>query len=273
MGGHVSRGGLEDDPEYRPDLFNHEYYIGFGIVVNGMPGLVRINNNTIKNANSRGITSSGHLLPANVQIKHNLIESDMYGSYSFSHQEAGAGIVSCSASVSPGKGFGLEIENNTIKFDKLNHSGIVVLGPTTDLEGSDKLRNGIIRNNRVHLNIGYEGIHIRMCDDFEVESNVISGDAYYGVKILGRKKFGTLDLKALKNSVEDNDMSHLQIRPPDEYSDNHVDGRMFSGSEGKSATGHVWLNDYSKDNVVKVKVNETVIDEGTENEIIRSKKK
>jgi predicted transcriptional regulator len=269
-GGHVSRGGLEEDPEYRPDLFNHEYYIGIGIVVNNMPGIVRIENNIIRNANGRGITSSQHHSSANVQIRRNIIESDVYGSYSFSSDEAGVGIVSYSARSTPGQGFHLEIEDNTIKFDKLNHSGIVVLGPITDLEGSDKLRGGIIRNNHIQLKNGYEGIHVRMCDDFEMERNVISGGAYYGIKISGRNKSGKLDLRALKNTVKDNDMCSLQIRAPDEYGDSHVDGRMFTGSEGegKSATSHVWLNKYSARNTIHVKDDETVIDEGTSNSIV-----
>jgi hypothetical protein len=62
-------------------------------------------------------------------------------------------------------------------------------------------------------------------------------------------------------------MTDLVIKAPDEYSDSHVDGRMFTGSEGKSATAHVWLNSFSKDNVIKVRADETVIDEGEDNQI------
>jgi hypothetical protein len=57
------------------------------------------------------------------------------------------------------------------------------------------------------------------------------------------------------------------MKEPDEYSDDHFDGRMFTGSEGKSATAHVWLNAFSKDNVIKVRTDETVIDEGEGNKI------
>ena len=229
------------------------------------------NNNIIRNANGRGITSSQHHLSANVQIKHNIIESDVYGSYSFSSDEACAGIVSYSAKSIPGQGFHLEIEDNTIKLDKVNYSGIIVLGPTTDLEASDKLRGGIIRNNRIELKNGYEGIHLRMCDDFEVESNVISGGAYYGIKISGRKKSGKLDLRALNNTVKDNNMVDLQIRAPDEYSDNHVDGRMFTGSEDGAKTAHIWLTKYSSRNKIQIKKTETFIDEGIDNEVILTK--
>jgi hypothetical protein len=60
-------------------------------------------------------------------------------------------------------------------------------------------------------------------------------------------------------------MKDLVIKAPDMYSDNHVDGRMFTGSVGKSTTGHVWLNEYSGMNVVKIQADETVIDEGAGN--------
>jgi hypothetical protein len=39
---------------------------------------------------------------------------------------------------------------------------------------------------------------------------------------------------------------------------------------GKSTTGHVWLNEYSGMNVVKIQADETVIDEGKNNTIERS---
>ena len=76
-----------------------------------------------------------------------------------------------------------------------------------------------------------------------------------------------IDLSAKGNKFEDNDMEGLTIKGPDEYSDGHVDGRMFTGSGGKSATANVWLNKYSKGNVIKVKANETVIDEGEDNTV------
>ena len=266
-GGHVSRGGLEEDPEYRPDLFNHEYYIGYGIAVNSVSGVVRIENNNVRNANARGIATEGHLASADVTIKHNTVKSDVYGSYPFSSPEAGAGILAQSVLSSPGPGFDVNIEENSIKLDKLNHSGIVILGPATDREGADKLRGGIIRNNRIQLKYGYEGIHVRKCDDFEVISNTISGEAYYGIRISGRRRTRGLDFRALNNLVEGNDMDELSIRDPDEYSNNHADGRIFAFSPIGSSTAHVWLGKFSENNVVKVKTGETVIDEGEENTI------
>lgn len=268
FGGFLTRGGLEEDPEYRPDLFNHEYYMGFGIAVHQASGAVNIENNVVRNANARGIAITGSLPSADVRVRRNSIASDVYGSYPFSSPEAGAGILAQSAWGFPSPGFNVGIEENTIKLDRLNHCGIRVLGPVMDREGADKLRGGVIRNNRIRLKDGYEGIHVRKCDDFEVAENSISGEAYYGIRISGRRRSGELDLSALNNLVEGNDMGKLRVRDADKYSDNHADGRMFSGSAGGSNTAHVWLDKFSKNNTVNVKIDETVIDEGEENIII-----
>lgn len=62
-------------------------------------------------------------------------------------------------------------------------------------------------------------------------------------------------------------MSKLHVKSPGEYSDNHADGRQFSGKQGKSMTAHVWLNTYSENNIVKLGENESYIDEGNGNQI------
>jgi hypothetical protein len=267
-GGFLTRGGIEENPEYRPNLFNHEYYMGFGIAVHESSGMVVVENNIIRNTNARGIATTCNLASSNVQIKRNTIESDLYGSYPFSSPEAGAGILAQSAWGFPSPGFNVEIEENKIKFDKLNYSGIVVLGPVTDRVGADKLRGGIIRNNRIQLKDGYEGIHVRKCDEFDVKGNVISGETYYGIRVSGRRRSGGVDLRAFNNIVESNDMSGLRIRSPDEYSNNHADGRMFKGSSGSSATANVWLDQHSVSSLIKLRKGETVIDEGEDNKKI-----
>ena len=268
FGGFITRGGLEENSEYRPDLFNHEYYMSVGVGVNHASGAVNIEDNIVRNANARGIATTSCLPSADVRIRRNTIVSDVYGSYPFSSPEAGAGILAQSAFGFPSSGYNVEIEENTIKLDKLNFCGVIVLGPSMDREGVDKLKGGTIRNNHIHLKKGYEGIHIRKCDDFEVADNEVSGEAYYGIRVSGSRRHGKLDLKALNNMVEDNKMSDLRIREPDKYSNNHVDGRMFTGSEGRSATAHVWLNTYTKGNVIKVNVDEKVIDESEGNTIL-----
>lgn len=265
FGGFLTRGGLEENPEYRPNLFNHEYYMGFGVAVHEASGSVNIRNNMIRNTNARGIATTCNMASAHVKIDGNTITSDLYGSYPFSSPEAGAGILAQSAWGFPSPGFKLEVENNAIKFDKLNFSGILALGPVTDREGAGKLRGGVIRGNNIQLREGYEGIHVRKCDEFEVDDNRISGDAYYGIRLSGRKKSRGLDLRSLRNVVENNEMVKLRIRDPDEYSRRHGDTRMFTAQNGSSA--HIWLDKNSNGNVVKVREGERVIDEGEDNKI------
>jgi hypothetical protein len=108
---------------------------------------------------------------------------------------------------------------------------------------------------------------IRKNDGTEVFGNKISGEAYYGLHLWGSRDREGFDLGSNENLVEDNDMSDLVIKVPDLYSDSHVDGRMFTGLDGKSITAHVWLNEFSSRNLVKIKSAESVIDEGKNNEI------
>jgi predicted transcriptional regulator len=267
FGGFLSRQGLEEDPEYRPDLFNHEYYMGFGVAVHQTSGVVNIEKNIIRNTNARGIAVTGCLQTADVWIRRNTIESDVYGSYPFSSPEAGAGILAQSAWGFPSPGFNVKITENTIKLDKLNYCGIKVLGPVMNRERADKLRGGVIKNNRIHLMDGYEGIHVRKCDDFEVADNTIMGEAYYGIRVSGRKSSGNQDMRSLNNMILDNDMNNLKIKEPDRYSHKHADGRRFIDSPVGSATAHIWLDKFSENNVVKISKNEIVIDEGEANTI------
>ena len=261
-------GPSEKNPEYRPDLFNHESYIGIGINVLNISGKVVIENNTIRNMNARGICAQDNFDTAEVSIRHNVIESDVYGCYPFYSPDAGFGIAAQSAFLFPRPSFNIVIEDNVIELTKPNYSGIGVYGPTIERDGVDKLRGGSVRNNKVHLNDGQVGIHIRKTDEFEVSDNALSGTAYYGIQVSGRRKSGALDLRAIDNVVENNDMKGLNIKQPDEYSDNHADGRMFAFSPIGSSTAHVWLGKFSENNTVKVKVSDTVIDEGEKNTII-----
>ncbi len=264
--GAVSRGGLEEDPEYRPDLFNHEYFVGFGIAVNACTGRVEILNNVVRNASGRGIATSGHDKPIDVIIRGNLVESDVYGAYPMSSSESGAGILVHTGldRIRQQPGFSVNIEENTIKLERLNYSGVIVLGPSN--EGSGKL-SGVIRHNDIQLGDGYEGIHIRKCDAFQVTNNRISGKAYYGIRLSGRKPSGKLDLSTVNNNVEDNDMDSLAIKKSDKYSNNHADGRMFAYSSDGSATANLWLNMHARFNSVNLKQGQSIIDEGENNSI------
>jgi predicted transcriptional regulator len=266
-GGFVSRKGLETDPNYRPDLEKHESYCGVGILLNRNLGEVIVRDNIIRNMNSRGIMIQDNHESANIRIVGNTIISEVYGSYPFSSHMAGIGIFAQSAWAQTRSGTRIEISGNEIRCDKLNYCGIAVYGPSMYQEGAGKLGECVVRDNDIHLGDGYVGVLIRKNDRAEVINNKFSGKAYYGFQLSGSRDREVFDLESNENLVEDNDMRYLEIKAPDEYSDSHIDGRMFTGSEGKSTTAHVWLNAFSKDNKIKVRADETVIDEGEDNKI------
>ena len=262
--GMISRGGLEDDPEYRPNLFNHEYFASFGIVVNRCSGRIVIKNNIVKNFNARGITSAGNYALAEVIVRDNNIESEVYGSYPFSSRESCAGILVSTTMTSKNRpSFDVQIEYNRINLMKLNQSGIVILGPL--VESSSKLRGGVIRDNVIYLKNGYEGIHLRKCDAFSVSGNQVSGEAYYGIRISGSRIYGDIDMGSIENSVNENDLKELKIKDPDNYVLNHLDGKMFTKTGPK--TSKYWLGRYSKKNKIGLLKTETLIDEGKDNEL------
>jgi predicted transcriptional regulator len=201
------------DPEYRPNLINHEYYIGIGVNVLNMSGRVVIERNTILNMNARGICVTDNFAGADVRIKQNVIKSDEYGSYPFSGAEAGVGIFAKGSFMYQRPGFNAEIEDNVIQLIKPNYCGIGVFGPETDGKGSGELFGGLVRNNKIHLEDGQSGLHISS-RNFEVSGNKISGNAYYGLQTTGLKKSKDLDLK-FDVSIKDNDVTELKIREPE----------------------------------------------------------
>jgi hypothetical protein len=150
-GGFLSRKGLEEDPNFRPDLENHESYCGIGIVLNHILGEVIIRDNTIQNMNSRGIVIQDNHESANICIAGNTIISDVYGSYPFSSHIAGIGIFAQSAWAQPQSGSRVEIAGNEVRYDKLNYCGIAVYGPSMYREGAGKLGECIVRDNNIHL--------------------------------------------------------------------------------------------------------------------------
>jgi len=258
------------NPNYRPDLKNHESYIGIGIVLNHNLGKIIVRNNIVRNMNSKGIQVFDNWESADIQITGNTIISEVFGSYSHSTHFAGYGIQALSAMSEPRSGSRVEISGNEVRCDKLNYCGIAVYGPSMYKKGAGKLGECIVRENDIHLGDGSVGVLIRKNDGTEVYSNKISGKAYYGFHLWGNEDREGFDLGSNRNLIEDNDMTDLVIKAPDEYSDSHVDGRMFTGSEGKSTTSHVWLNEYTTMNTIKLRADETVIDEGKNNTIERS---
>jgi len=267
LGGFRPRTGLENNPDFRPNLLSHENCNSFGIIVKQILGQVRIENNEVRNINYLSIWAMDNKESSEVLIKDNKIVSDVYGTYSVNSPYSGYGIIAHShwEASTPNKGYRIEIIGNQIEFDKVNFCGIAVHGTLEGVKGSVKLSDGIIRENVIHLEDGSVGILLYRCDGFEVANNWLSGNAYYGIQVTGAEKRRKSDLSSNGNLIEENDFSELIIKIPDEYSDGHIDNRVFTGNYEKSETSHVWLNQYSKLNTVRIKVNEKTIDEGEDN--------
>lgn len=264
-GGFITKTGLEREPDYRPDLQNHESSICVGMNICRNQGKVIVKNNVIRNMNSRGIIVFDNWETAEIEIVNNTIISDVFGSYPYNSPMAGVGIFVQSAWSEPRSGARVKVTNNKITCEKVNYCGIAVHGPSMYQKGAGKLNECIIKDNELILKEGYIGIQIRKSDFTQVINNRIAGKAYYGLQISGSRNRDCIELGAGKNRFEDNDMEQLLIRSPDKYSDKNIDGRMFTGSAERSETANIWLNRYTKGNIIKVKTNETVIDEGEEN--------
>jgi hypothetical protein len=266
-GGFISNKGLEREPDYRPDLKNHEAPICVGINLNRNLGKVIVRNNVIRNMNARGIIAFDNWESAEIEIVNNTVISEVFGAYPYNNPMSGVGILVQSAWSEPRSGGRVEVKGNKIICDKVNYCGIAVYGPAMYQEGAGKLERCIVRDNEVSLAEGSIGVIIRRSDSTEVSNNIFTGKAYYGLQVTGNEDRQGVDLSAKGNTFEDNDMEGFEIKEPDEYSDSHADGRMFTGSGERSATAHVWLNTCTRGNVVKVKGDETVIDEGEVNSV------
>jgi len=265
--GRIARWGA-DDPNYRPDLTEHNNYAGFGIDIFNACGKVIIENNIVRNINARAIVAADNMGSAHIQIKNNTIISEVYGSYyGRSPHVAGIGIKANSGwTVGPAPR--IEISDNTIKCDKVNYCGIDISGPIFSPKGAEKLIDGIVKNNRIHLENGSIGIFTESCDNFEITNNTLTGKAYYGVGMFPAFDPQRTELGAHENIIEDNDMRGLELKDPDEYSKGMFDEKAYAGSKGGSIPAYVWLSTNTKDNMVKVSSGETVIDEGEDNTII-----
>ena len=257
-----------EDPNFRPDLTKHNCYLGFGIDIFYACGKVIIENNIVRNLNARGIVAADNTGSAHFQIKNNTVISEIYGSYWLVPSFAGYGIKARSGS-HLGPAPHVEISDNTIRCDKTNYCGIGLSGPELGRIGTEKLIDGMVKNNRIHLENGSIGIFTESCDGFEITDNTLTGKAYYGIGIFPGADKKRTELGAHGNIVEDNDMKGLELKNPDEYSKGLFDEKVYAGSKAGSATAHFWLNVNTKRNVVKVSSGETVVDEGEDNTIIR----
>jgi len=263
-----------DDPNYRPDITSHYNYVGIGITLRLNLGKVIVRDNIIRNINARAINVAENFDSSTIHIVNNTIISEVYGSYSaiygsYSrlHPFSGVGVFVRSAFLHQNSRTSVFIAGNEIRCEKINYCGIAVCGPPEYIESSEKIEECRVIENNIYLRNGSVGIYVRESDRTKIVDNKISGNAYYGIQISGTNREG-LDLGSYENVVEDNDMDDLLINSPDEYSNSHGDGSLFSVSERKTNTAHVWLNAFSKENMIMVKADETVIDEGEDNKVI-----
>ena len=264
-GGQVSRKRL-DDPLYRPDLRNHESYIGYGIELNRNLGKVIVQDNVIRNVNARSICVSDNCESAEINIQGNSIISDVYGAYPYESEIAGMGIKVQSAWSIPRSGSRVKIVKNKIRCNKVNFCGIAVYGPDLYREGAGKIESCLVENNTIHLEDGSVGILVRKADNTKIIENQISGKAYYGVHFHGSEDLEGLNLMSNENILERNNLSNLVIKSQDEYSVLYLGQEKIGHSD--QGTAHVLLNKHSSHNTIKVQSNEKVINEGKNNSII-----
>ena len=273
QGGFRPRLGYEDNPDFRPDLLSHENCMSYGILVKQSLGDVYIKKNEVRNMNTEGIWVID-IIDSNVLISENKIISNVFGSYGVNRPYAGYGIsayIHWEAS-HPHDGFNLNISRNIIELGKVNYCGIAVHGPLEYIHGAVNLSGGKIKNNSIFLIDGAVGIHVYRCNEFDVAENKVGGRAYYGAQVVGSAKKIIYDYTSNMNNIEFNDFSELEIKKADKYSNENVNFRRFTGSNEEAKLGHVWLNRFSSRNRVQIRDNETVIDEGNSNEVIRENK-
>ena len=264
-GGYIPRSVQWDDLAYHPNLVE-EYYPGAGVFINHVEGFVKVQDNVIKNMNALGINASDCMDSAEVHIKNNLVASDIYGAHAHGEPEAGCGITAHSAaSFRDRHGFKINISNNTIKCTKPSYVGIRVSGPFNAPLGSDKFKEGYVGENNIHLDNGYVGIKVGRSDNIEVSKNIITGKVYYGIKVQAKGRPTDEIFYSEKNSIKNNDMTRLTIKNPDGYSNDYADGIIFSGIKGKAKTAHIWLDEHTIKSDIKLRKDETLIDEGKNN--------
>ena len=259
----------EDDPEFRPNLLNHEAPVCVGIFLNRNLGKVIVRNNIVKNMNSRGILVADNWETSNIEIIGNKVSSKIYGAYPYNSSIAGVGIFVQGAWVEPRTGGRVYLDDNEISCSQVNYCGIAVHGPSTFLKGAGKLEKCTLYNNKIHLEDGLYGIQLRKTDDVEVVGNKLDGRVYYGLHISGKESKELPDLLSKNNVIKDNDFEMLNIKNPDYYSDDNANGYLFAGLYKESQTAHIWLNQLTKNNDVELNYQDTIIDHGNQNKITK----
>ena len=217
---------------------------------------------------ARGIIVSDNWDSSEIEIINNTIFSEAFGAYPFNSHTSGVGIFIQSANGDPRKGGCIKIMGNKIVCDKVNYCGIAVYGQSVYSDGAGKLGECIVKDNDIHLLDGSVGVIIRKNDNTIVTGNKITGNVYYGVHLWGSGDREGFDLSSGNNVVRENNLLDLSIKPPDYYSDENADNRIFAGTKGKSITAQYWINKYSSGNKIQIRDDEVVIDEGEDNEVV-----
>jgi len=264
-GGYISPNNLWDDPDYRPNL-HEEYYAGIGVFVVLAEGEVVIKENTIRNMNSVGINLQDSYDTAFFTVKKNNIVSEIYGSHVHGWDDAGFGIsVHSVFAFKESTGYHVYISENNITCLKRNYSGINICGPF-NTPNYVKLLEGTVSNNIIHLHDGAVGIKVGRNDDIVISDNSIKGNLYYGIKVHGKSKANDRFIYAKNNKLINNDFTEFSLKKMDDYVKNNSDGVVF---EENGKTGHIWLDKFTSNNVVKYHAGEIVVDKGTDNKIIK----
>ena len=262
-GGYISPGNKWDRLDYHPNL-HEEYYVGIGIFVILAEGKVVIKNNIVKNVNAVGINLQDSFESARIIVENNDIRTDIYGSHVHGWIDSGYGIAAHSIfAFRDMPGYRIDIIGNNIECKKPGYSGINICG-SFNTPGVAKFLEGTVSGNRIHLNNGMTGIKVGRSDKITVSENILSGRAYYGIRIHGKSTPNDIVVNSEENVVINNDMQMLKIKESDQFSRELGDGISFvlGGS-----TAHIWFDDYSKKNLVRLHSEDKFIDQGLLNEV------
>lgn len=273
-GGYISPSNKWEDPSYHPDL-REEYYIGAGFFLVLLEGKTTIDGNIIRNMNMAGITVQDCFKSATIVISNNEIISDVYGSHIHWYSavgDAGYGIaVHSMFSLHGSESYVVNIFGNTVKISKPNYGGINVNGPFNRPFDSDippvKFLECSVHNNKILLENGSVGIKVGRSDNIEVYDNEVSGFVYYGIKVHGKGQPDNEIIFSENNQLSGNILSNLTIKQSDDFSVARADGVLFTFIDGVVNTGHIWLDEWTKNNVIEIIDDEKVIDEGDNNKI------
>ena len=262
-GGYISPGDKWDSLDYHPNL-HEEYYDGIGIFVILAEGKVVIKNNIVKNVNAVGINVQDSFESAWIIVENNDISTSIYGSHVHGWIDAGYGIAAHSIfAFRDIPGYRIDIIGNNIECKKPGYSGINICG-SFNTHDVAKFLEGTVSGNRIHLDNGLTGIKVGRSDKITVSENTLSGRAYYGIRIHGKSTPHDSVIYSEDNVVTNNDMRMLRINECDQFSRKLGDGISFVLGGN---TAHIWLDEYSKNNLIHINSEDTIIDQGLLNEV------